>query len=407
MARDRLTDAQIRRAKRSAKPFKLYDGSGLFLLVHPNGSRYWRLKYRLAAKEKVFAIGIYPEVGLAEARDKAMAARRLIRDGVDPVFERRRQKADDPASTFQAIADQWMASRENGWSASYRVTVQSALAANLYPHIGSMPVRAITVPIVRDALLLMERRSALAALRKVRMWASLVFRYAIATGRADNDPTAPLRGTFKAHKAKNFAAVTKADEFSQLLGKVYSYDGSPVTRSALLLMAYTFVRTGELRAAEWSEFDLDKATWRIPAERMKMREPHLVPLAFQVVKILSELKLLTGHSRWVFPNERNPQKHMSENTVLYALYRMGYHGRATGHGFRSSASSLLNELGFDADVIERQLAHRERNKVRAAYHRAEYLIERREMMQQWANYIDNLVQQPALTNRSFVKAGAS
>jgi integrase len=243
---------------------------------------------------------------------------------------------------------------------------------------------------MREALLLMERRGALAALRKVRMWASLVFRYAIATGRADADPAAPLRGTFKAHKGRNFAAVTKAEEFGSLVAKVRGYDGSPVTRLAMMLMAYTFVRTGELRGAEWSEFDVEGALWRIPAERMKMGEEHIVPLSRQALEALSELKALTGTSRLLFPNERKPNAPMSENTILFALYRLGYHSKATGHGFRSSASTLLNELGFDPDVIERQLAHRERNKVRAAYHRAEYLSERGEMMQKWADYIDEL-----------------
>ena len=222
------------------------------------------------------------------------------------------------------------------------------------------------------------------------MWASLVFRYAIATGRADIDPAAPLRGTFKAHKGRNFAAVTKAEEFGTLIAKVRGYDGSPVTRVAMLLLAYTFVRTGELRGAEWSEYDMLGALWRIPAKRMKMGEEHLVPLSRQVLELLSELKPLTGHSRLLFPNERKPDAPMSENTVLYALYRLGYHSRATGHGFRSSASTLLNELGLDPDVIERQLAHRERNKVRAAYNRAEYLAERRHMMQAWADFIDHL-----------------
>jgi integrase len=390
MARDHLSDAKIRRAKPGARPHKLYDGGGLFLLLHPNGSRYWRLKYRVAGKEKLFAIGVYPEVSLADARAKAINARRVIREGGDPVAERRRQRANDSAPTFKAMAQEWIASRENKWSPTYREAVQSALAANLYPQIGGLPVRSITVPVLREALLLMERRGTLAALRKVRMWASMVFRYAIATGRAESDPAAPLRGTFKAHKSRNFAALTKPQEFGQLVARIRSYDGSPVTRCALLLMAYTFPRTGELRSAEWTEFDLDGAMWRIPAERMKMREVHLVPLSRQTMEVLSELKPLTGNSRWVFPNERKPQRPMSENTILYALYRMGYHSRATGHGFRSSASTLLNELGFDPDVIERQLAHRERNKVRAAYHRTEYLAERRELMQRWADYADAL-----------------
>ncbi|HEX2552501.1 MAG TPA: integrase arm-type DNA-binding domain-containing protein [Microvirga sp.] len=391
MPRDHLTDTKVRQAKPGSKPYKLADGNGLFLLINPNDTRYWRLKYRLAGKEKLYAVGVYPEISLAEAREKALNARRLIREGQDPVAERKRLRAATVASsaeTFQSVAEEWITSRAGVWSATYREAIQSALAANLYPQIGAHPIRAITVPVMRESLLLMERRGALAALRKVRMWASQVFRYAIATGRADSDPAAPLRGTFKAHKPKNFAAVTKAQEFGELLAKIRTYDGSVVTRAAMLLMAYTFVRTQELRGAAWSEFDFERATWRVPAERMKMGEEHIVPLSRQAIELLQSLRLLTGRSVLVFPNERDPQKPMSENTVLYALYRLGYHSRATGHGFRSSASTMLNELGFDADVVERQLAHKERNKVRAAYHRAEYLNERREMMQSWADYIE-------------------
>ncbi|WP_336485198.1 tyrosine-type recombinase/integrase [Methylobacterium nigriterrae] len=392
MARDRLTDTKVRQAKPGPKPYKLSDGAGLFLLVNPNGARYWRLKYRVAGKEKLFAVGVYPEISLAEARDKVAQARRLIRDGGDPVADRKRQRSEAAAAadTFQVIAEEWLAARAGEWSPSYREAVHSALAANLYPQIGGCSIRSITVPVLRESLLLMERRGALSALRKVRMWASQVFRYAVATGRADSDPAAPLRGTFKAHKPRNFAAVTRAQEFGELIARIKTYDGSPVTRSALMLMAYTFVRTGELREAQWSEFDIDGAVWRIPAERMKMGDEHIVPLSRQALALLSDLRALTGRSPLVFPNERKLTKPMSENTVLYALYRLGYHGRATGHGFRSSASTLLNEMGFDPDVIERQLAHQERNKVRAAYHRAEYLDDRRQMMQRWADYVDEL-----------------
>jgi integrase len=389
MARDILSDTKLRKAKAAAKPYKLYDGGGLFLLVQPNGARYWRLKYRSGGKEKLFAVGVYPEIGLADARVRTLDARRLIREGTDPVAERRRQRSGAHAETFAAIAEEWIAARTESWSSSYVDTVRSALAANLYPQIGSLPVRTITVPILRDALLLMEKRGALVALRKVRMWASLVFRFAIATGRAEYDPGAPLRGTFKTQKARNFAAITKSDDFGTLVRRIRAYEGL-LTRSALLLTVYTFVRTGELRAAEWAEFDVKAAQWIIPAERMKMGEAHFVPLAKQAIQILSDLRELTGRSKWVFPNERNPRKPMSENTMLYALYRLGYHGRATVHGFRASASTMLNELGFDPDVVERQLAHQERNKVRAAYHRATYIPERRKMMQRWAEYVDEV-----------------
>jgi integrase len=399
MARDRLSDAKVRSAKPAAQPYKLYDGGGLFLLVHPNGSRYWRFKYRFGDKEKLFAIGVYPDVTLSEARAKALDARRMVSEGADPVIERRRHRANSATSaaeTFQAMAEEWMASRTDVWSPSYREAVQSALAANLYAQLGQLPIRSISVPVLREALLLMERRGALVALRKVRMWASMVFRYAIATGRAENDPAAPLRGTFKAHKGGHFAALTKPSELGQLLARIRDYDGSIITRCGLLLLAYTFTRTTELRASEWTEFGLDGASWTIPAERMKTDVSHYVPLSRQALQILVEIRALTGSSRWVFPNERNSQKPMSENTMLYALYRLGYHGRATVHGFRASASTILNEvLGFDKDVVERQLAHKEPNKVRAAYNRAEYLAERREMMQRWADYIDDIASRSA------------
>jgi integrase len=401
MARDRLSDAKVRSAKPAAQPYKLYDGGGLFLLVHPNGSRYWRFKYRFGDKEKLFAIGVYPDVTLSEARAKALDARRIVSEGADPVIERRRHRANSATSaaeTFQAMAEEWMASRTDVWSPSYREAVQSALAANLYAQLGQLPIRSISVPVLREALLLMERRGALVALRKVRMWASMVFRYAIATGRAENDPAAPLRGTFKAHKGGHFAALTKPSELGQLLARIRDYDGSIITRCGLLLLAYTFTRTTELRASEWTEFGLDGASWTIPAERMKTDVSHYVPLSRQALQILVEIRALTGSSRWVFPNERNSQKPMSENTMLYALYRLGYHGRATVHGFRASASTILNEvLGFDKDVVERQLAHKEPNKVRAAYNRAEYLAERREMMQRWADYMDDIASRSALS----------
>ena len=393
MPRHQLSDLQIRRARPTSKARKLFDGGGLFVLVHPNGSRYWRLKYRHAGKERLLALGVYPQVGLSEARERADEAKRLVASGVDPVRDRRARRAStvaQSAQNFKAIAEEWIATRAPAWSASYTEAVRSALAANLYPQIGNMPVNSITVLVLREALLLMEKRGALVALRKVRMWASGVFRYAIATGRAEADPAAPLRGTFQAHKPHNFPALTKADELGKLLASIDTYDGSPITRAALKVLAYTFVRTGELRGAEWSEFDFAKRLWTIPAGRTKTRAPHLVPLSRQVINLLTELKPLSGGSRWVFPNERRPQQPMSENTILYALYRLGYHGRATGHGFRATASTLLNETGFDADVVERQLGHQERNKVRAAYHRAEYLDNRCEMMQKWADFTDDL-----------------
>jgi integrase len=327
---------------------------------------------------------------LATAREEAGKARQLIREGKDPVAERKHTR-ESSVETFQAIAEEWIESQSNRWSPTYKESVQTALAANLYPHIGSIPIRSITVTVLRDALLMMEKREILAALRKVRMWAEGIFRYAIATGRADNNPAQLLRGTFKAHKPKNFSAVTTDEEFGELIRKLRDYDGEVMTKLALLLMAHTVPRTKELRMAKWSEFDVQERTWTIPAERMKMGKAHLIPLSQQVIAILDQLKLLNGASEFVFPNANNWRKPMSENTMLYALYRLGYHSRATVHGFRSSASSLLNKMGFNPDWVERQLSHQERNKVRAAYHREQYLEERRGMMQTWSDYIDSLM----------------
>lgn len=393
MPRDQLSELQVRRAKPGKKPRKMFDGGGLYLLVHPNGSRYWRLKYRHAGKERLLALGVYPHVSLADARECAADAKRVVAEGTDPVQDKRARRAATATharQTFRAIAEEWVGVKSSQWSPSYAETVRSALAANLFSQIGDLPVRQITVPIMRDALLQIEHRGALVALAKTRMWASGVFRYAIATGRSEQDPAAPLRGTFKTHRPKNFAALTKREEVGELLRKIDDYDGSVITKAALKLLALTFVRTAELRSAEWAEIDLEKAVWTIPAEKMKMGLAHVVPLSRQAVEVLRELHQLTGRAQFAFPQDRRPQRPMSENTVLYALYRLGYHGRATGHGFRATASTLLNELGFRPDVIERQLAHQERNKIRAAHHRTQYLDERREMMQAWADFIDEL-----------------
>jgi integrase len=391
MARDLLSDARIRTAKSHETPYKLHDGAGLYLHVQPNGSKYWRLKFRYQGKEKVFAVGVYPDVGLAAARTAALEARGLIREGKDPVAERKRLR-ESSSETFQAISEEWVDSRKNNWSPTYKESVETALAANLYPHIGSLPIRSISVTVLRDALLIMEKREILAALRKVRMWAEQVFRYAIATGRADNNPAQLLQRTFKTHKPKNFSAITTEKEFGELLRKLSAYDGEVMTKLALLLMAHLVPRTKELRLAKWPEFDFEKRTWTIPAEKMKMRKEHVIPLSRQAIAILEELRGSSGRSEFVLPNANNSRKPISENTMIYALYRLGYHGRATVHGFRSSFSTLCNKRGYDPDWIERQLAHSDTNKVRAAYHREQYIEERRGMLQDWSDFIDRLIE---------------
>jgi integrase len=267
--------------------------------------------------------------------------------------------------------------------------VLSSLKADVFPALGTRPIAEIRPPELLDVLRVVEKRGALEVASRLKQRCRAVFRYAIATGRAESDPTRDLDGALKTPKRENYAALD-ASELPAYLGKLAAYDGHPQTRLALRLLAYTFVRTTELRAAEWSEFDEGAAEWRIPAARMKMRDEHIVPLSRQSLAVLAELRALNGHRRYVFMNLVDHEKFMSENTMLYAIYRMGYHSRATGHGFRATASTILNEQGFKSDVIERQLAHAERNKVRAAYNRAQYLPERRKMMQHWADYLDAL-----------------
>ncbi|WP_104657000.1 tyrosine-type recombinase/integrase [Ralstonia insidiosa] len=385
-----LTDAAIRNAKPTAQPYKLSDGGGMYLHVHPNGSRYWRMAYRIGGKQKVFAIGVYPAVTLAEARQIRDDAKKLVKQGVDPVAERKRAvklAADERGNTFEAIAREWHQTKLASWTASHATKILGSLEADIFPTLGDSPLTSVTAPRLLDALRMIEKRGALEVAGRVLQRCSAVFRYAIATGRGTYNPATDLRGALKTPEKRHYAALGHAD-LPEFMQKLASYDGDLQTRLAMQLLALTFVRTGELRAAQWTEFDLEGAEWRIPAERMKMRESHIVPLSQQAVDILHRLRAINDDGAYVFPSRNGRGDCISENTLLYALYRMGYHSRATGHGFRATASTILNEMGFPADWIERQLAHAERNKVRAAYNRAQYLSERRGMMQVWADYLD-------------------
>jgi integrase len=397
-----LTDADCRNARPGEKS-KLYDSGGLFLLVRtggpktPKGLKHWRLKYRFAGKEKLLALGVYGNgkngtVTLAQARVRRDDARRLLRDGIDPSAVRREQKRltkHKAANTFEAVARDWLKKKEAAWSASHAKGSRARLEDELFPRIGSRPIADVEPPELLDALRAIEKRGALEIARKTLVTAGQVFRYAIATGGAKSDPTRDLRGALETRETRHYSALSRAD-LPEFLQKLAAYDGNLLTKHAIRLLLLTFVRTGELRGATWPEFDIGRAEWRIPAERMKMGEEHIVPLSHQALVALEEIRRLSGNREHVFPNEHHPLRCMSENTILFALYRMGYRGRATGHGFRATASTILNEIGFRADVIERQLAHAERNKVRKAYNRAEYLPERRAMMQQWADLLDEL-----------------
>ncbi len=385
-----LTDISCKTAKPSSKSRKLADTNGLYLEIMPNGSKYWRLKYRFAGKEKRLAIGVYPEVSLSEARDKREKARKLLATNIDPSQakrENKRQAVLKYENTFEAIAREWHENQKPGWTQRHAHYVMKRLEADVFPTLSTRPIAEITAPELLSTIRLIEKRGAIDIAHRAIQTCGQIFRYAIVTGRAERDVSADLRGALKTRKKVHHASIQAAD-LPEFLEKLDTYDGHLQTKLALKLLLLTFVRTTELRAAQWSEINLDAAEWRIPAERMKMRQLHIVPLSKQSITVLEELKKINGHSPFVFPNSANPQKCMSENTVLYALYRMGYHSRATGHGFRSTASTILNETGFRPDVIERQLAHSERNKVRASYNHAQYLPERRKMMQWWADYLE-------------------
>ena len=387
-----LSDAKVRNAKPKTKPYKITDGEGMFLLVTPIGSKYWRLKYHVAGKEKLLALGVYPEVSLGDARERRAQARKALAAGNDPGEAKKEDKrlaVLKNENAFEAIAREWFEQRKHEWAERTARIIITRLETHVFPKIGKKAVADITAPEVLAMLRVVEGNGTLDTAKRLMQMCGQVFMYAIATGRAERNPVPDLRGALKTPVTKHQAHL-RAAELPEYLQKLEAYDGAMETKLALRLLLLTYVRTTELRAAEWKEVDFDKAEWRIPAERMKMKEQHIVPLSRQTVAVLRELQKHTGDRQHLFPNHHNPIKFMSENTMLYALYRMGYHSRTTGHGFRSTASTILNENGFMADVIERQLAHTERNLVRAAYNHAQYLPERRKMMQWWADYLDEI-----------------
>jgi integrase len=393
-----LTDAAIRSAKPGItpsgkptdKPYKLADAAGLYLEVTPKGGKYWRLKYRFDGKEKRLAFGVYPEVTLKEAREKRDEARKLLSQGIDPSAERKATKTAD-SETFEAIYREWLERFSPRWALSHKQNIIRRIEKDILPWLGARPIAELKAPELLAALRRIEARGALESAHRTKQAVGQVFRYAVATGRAERDPTADLRGALPPSAKGNFAAITEPKAIGDLLRAIDGYEGSFVVRCALRLAPLVFVRPSELRGAEWSEIDFERAEWRIPAARMKMRDAHIVPLSTQALAILEELRPVTGAGRFLFPGERSKDRPMSNGTVNAALRRMGYGSdEMTGHGFRTTACSILNEQGWNRDAIERQLAHAERNKVRAAYHRAEHLPERRRMMQAWADYLDTL-----------------
>lgn len=390
-----LTDLAVRKAIPRTTPYKLTDGAGLYLLVRPDGARYWRMDYRWAGKRGTLAFGVYPAVSLAEARERRDQAKKQLAAGVDPSAQRKLEKiaiATAAKNTFRIIADEWLAKLEREGKAETTLSKLKWLMELVCPTLGERPIAEISAPELLNALRRVEARGRFDTARRLRSTCGQVFRYAIATGRAERDPSADLRGALTAPKVKHRAAITEPSAIGAILRAIVGYDGHPVTRAALRLAPLVFVRPGELRAAEWSEIDLDGREWRIPASKMKMRQPHRVPLANQAIAILSDLKGITGNGRYLFPSIRSFSRPISENTLNAALRRMGYTtDEVTAHGFRATAAVRLNEMGrWNPDAIERQLAHQEPNAVRRAYtHAAEYWAERCQMMQVWADQLES------------------
>ena len=386
-------DARYRNALAQDKPYKLTDGKGLYLLIQPNGGKYWRLKYRYADKEKTLAIGVYPDVSLARARQDAKNAKTLLKAGVDPSQNKQREKAAKRLSvenTFKAVALEWYEKKQGEWDTGHAEKVKSQMEADLFKSLGPLPIIDIKPSDVLTTIKKIEKRGALDVAKRQLARCVQVFRYSIQTGRLSHNPATDLVGVIKSEKVQHMKALSR-DDLPAFLNKLKTFDRiKDRTRLALKLIVHTFVRPRNIREAEWDDINFERKEWRIPAHKMKVKSEHLVPLSAQAIEILEELKETAGKSNYIFPGDRSWKKPMSENALSYAMNRMGYKGKATPHGFRSTASTILNESGFKPDVIERQLAHQERNKVRAAYNRSEYLDDRREMMDWWSSYIDGV-----------------
>ena len=389
-----LTDIAARAAKQTDKPYKLADEKGMYLLVNPNGSKWWRLKYRFLGKEKLLSFGVYPDVSLKDARLKRDQARALLAGDIDPSLHRQVQRAakvERLGNSFEVVAREWIAKTSTKWKESHSSNISRRLEKDVFPWIGGRAIAEIAAPELLTCLRRIESRGAIETAHRCHQDCGQVFRYAIATGRAERDVAADLRGALQAVNTRHHASITEPKAIGELLRAIEDFNGSFVTNCAMRIAPYVFARPGELRHAEWAEINFDTNEWRIPAGKMKMKAVHIVPLSAQALAILKEIHPLTGHVRYVFPGIRTSDRPMSENTINAALRRLGYtKDEMTGHGFRSMASTLLNEHGWNRDAIERQLAHGERNAVRAAYNYAEFLPERRKMMAWWADYLDSL-----------------
>lgn len=390
-----LSDIQVKNAKSAKADYKLSDGNGLYLLVTTTGGKLWRFKYRFNGKEKLMALGTYPEVTLAEARNRRDQARQLIANGVDPGELKKRlrsEKAEQTANTFEAVAREWHAKNYSSWVPAHGDQVLRRLELDVFPMIGNKPIADLDPADVLTPLQKIEMRGSRETAHRVKQTCGQVFRYAVATRRAQRDVTADLRGALAKVNSSNLGAITEPAKVAELLRAIDGFEGSFIVKCALQLAPLVFVRPGELRQAEWSEIDLDNATWEIPAAKMKMKKPHVVPLSVQAVNILQSIYPLTGSTRYVFPCHRSTARPMSNMALSAALRRLGYaQGEMTPHGFRALARTILDEvLQVRPDFIEHQLAHAVRDPNGRAYNRTAHLAERRKMMQLWADYLDRL-----------------
>ena len=387
----KLNARQVDAAKPKEKAYKLADGAGLYLEVVPSGSRYWRMKYRFNGKEKRMAFGVYPAVSLAQARALRNKAKKKLAEGIDPSFAKKEEKLVRDVrlhNTFQAVALEWHGTKVSRWSEGYASDIIEAFNKDIFPYIGQQPVNEIKPLVLLNVLRRMESRGATEKAKKVRQRCSEVFRYAIVTGRAEYNPAADLTSAMSGHESKHYPFLT-VEELPDFFKALSGYTGSPLIVLAARLLILTGVRTGELRGAFWSEFDLEKAVWEIPAERMKMKRPHLVPLSTQALEIVQQLKVMSGQYPLVFPGRNDPRKTMSEASINQVFKRIGYTGKVTGHGFRHTMSTILHEEGFNTAWIETQLAHVDKNAIRGTYNHALYLEGRKEMMQWYGDYVDS------------------
>jgi len=386
--REFLSDILIKRAKIADRPYKLTDGGGLYLLVHPRGSKYWRFRYKASGRESTVALGTYPATSLKAARQRRIEMQGVLEAGGVPALVKKRRR-EAQSNTFEGVAREWLAKQP--FSTKTLAKARWTFEDLLFPYIGNRPVSELSAPELLAVVRRLERRGKNETAHRSKQRVGQVIRYAIATGRAVRDPTQDLRGALAPVRVRNRPAITNPREVGELLRAIEGYRGHVSVEMAFKLAPYVFVRPGELRAAEWREIDLEQAQWRIAASRMKMRREHLVPLSTQAVALFREIHLETGAQRYVFPSPRSSTRPLSDNAITSALRRIGYTGdQMTWHGFRAMASTLLNEQGFAPDIIELQLAHVEQNDVRAAYNRALRLQERRQMMQKWADYLDGL-----------------